>query len=461
MSVDPDQPEPQHEHFEEGAETAPPGARVMAIVRWLLVLAMAAAAVASILYVYGNTGHAEGHPSTQYYCPMHPSVVQDHPGDCPICSMTLVPREHAEVPTQKPATASRAEHRHEANVAADAATPAPQVAGLTPVEIPAQRVQLIGMRTAPVTRTTLPAELKAVGYVAATESGLAVVQTRFAGWIEELLVAETGQQVQKGQLLARVYSPELFAAQQELLNARRWSAGKEGEVGDLATSARTRLELLGMLHSEIDEVERTGVPHRLVEIRSPARGYIAQKSAVQGLTVQPGTRLFDIADLSKVWVFIELFERDAGRIKQGQRASLRLNAYPGETFSGKVQFVYPTLSTETRTLRARVEFANRELRLRPGMFGDVSIQQAQAQGLMIPSEAVVDTGEQQYVFVAEGHGRFAPRVVRLGPHTEDQVQVLTGLEEGETVVTTGNFLIDSESRLRFAIEGGESPEHKH
>jgi multidrug efflux pump subunit AcrA (membrane-fusion protein) len=507
-SNEPDTQGASAEHFEEGEELAPPGVRTMAIVRWLLVLAMAATAALSMLYVYGGAGHAEGGSGTQYYCPMHPAVVQDGPGDCPICSMTLVPREVQGAHGHKaPAAAAHTGHRHEASDAyycpmhpeetgkdasarcplcgmklvpkpagkpksADQTAPAeskaalpdaaplPSVQGLAPIELPEARIQLIGMRTAKVTRSSLPAELKAVGYVAATESGFALVQTRFAGWIEELLVAQTGQLVQRGQLLARVYSPELLAAQQELLNARRWSGAASGrqdaagaEAASLASSARGRLELMGMPPSQIAEVERTGSPQRLIEIRSPVRGYVVQKGAVQGLYIQPGTRLFELADLSKVWVFVELFERDAGRIKQGQQATLALSAYPGESFRGKVQLVYPTLSAETRTQRARIEFNNKEQRLRPGMFGEVVIQQSASEALVVPREAVVDTGEQQYVFVAEGGGRFSPRAVRTGARFQEYVQLSAGVEEGETVVTTGNFLLDSESRLRAAIEG--------
>ena len=481
--------EPQLAPLDEGEEQPPPGVRAMAMLRWLLVLAMGAAAVLSILHVYRDDAHVE-HGGTQYYCPMHPAVVQDQPGECPICNMTLMPR--AAEPSAQVA-ADHAGHRHErsdpyycpmhpketgkdasarcplcrmqlvhrpadsdAGLAASQPEPVP-VAGLTPVQISPQRTQLIGMRTAQVVRASLPAEIKVLGYVAPSESGQVLIQTRFSGWIEELQVAETGQPVQRGQLLARVYSPELLAAQQELLNARRWQ-GAFADAGEspnqaLANSARNRLELMGMQPSEIAEVERSGTPHRLVEIRSPARGYVAQKGAVQGLYVQPGTSLFEIADLTRVWVLVELFERDAGRVRAGQVARLQLTAYPGETFEGKVQLVYPTLGQETRTQRARIEFRNGDLRLRPGMFGEVIIDQGAAEGLVIPREAVVDTGEQQYVFMAEAGGHFTPRLVRLGARFEQQVQVLTGLMEGETVVTTGNFLIDSESRLRFAIEG--------
>jgi multidrug efflux pump subunit AcrA (membrane-fusion protein) len=474
MSVEPGQPASSNEahaaeHFEEGEEAAPRFVHAMAIVRWFLVLTMASIAALSMLYVYGDTGHAEEHAATQYYCPMHPGVVQDHPGSCPICGMTLVAREvehtHSESSdagtASKPSVRAPAAQKRAKPSLEDAGTLSEVVPGLTAVDIPEQRLQRIGMRTAKVRRMALPEELKAVGYVAATESGLAVIQTRFSGWIEELLVAQTGELVQRGQLLARVYSPDLLAAQQELINAQKWASGAGAKDGaGFRGSARSRLELMGMERREIEEVERTGTPHRLIEIRSPVRGYVAQKSALQGLYIQPGTRLFDIADLSKVWVMVELFERDAARIAIQQRASLTLTAYPGETFSGKVQLVYPTLSVETRTQRARVEFKNPDLRLRPGMFGDVVIRLGSAEGLVVPREAIVDTGEQQYVFVSEAAGRFAPRVVKLGARSQELVQILAGLAEGETVVTTGNFLIDSESRLRFAVDG-KAQKHTH
>ncbi len=431
---------PVQQTFAEGEEAPPPGTRAMAVVRWLLVFAMAVAALSSVLYAYRESEHQHG--QAEYYCPMHPAVVQDQPGECPICNMALVLREPAH-----PVDAG-------AWLPGDAGD-ASIVHGLGPIELSEQRVQLIGMRTAQVERRALPSELTAVGYVAPPESGLFVIQPRFSGWIEELAVAQSGQLVQRGELLARVYSPELLSAQQELLNARKWAdAGQGGKAGaGLADSARTRLEILGMQPAEIAEVERSGTAHRAIEIRSPARGYVAQKEAVQGLYIQPGTRLFEIADLSSVWVMVELAERDAARVKVGQRARLALTAYPGESFSGKVQLVYPTLDPSTRSQRARVEFKNPTLRLRPGMFGDLTIEQAGGEGLVVPRSALIDSGEQQYVFVSEGAGRFVPRAVRLGARFQESVQVTEGLREGETVVTTGNFLIDSESRLRNALEG--------
>jgi membrane fusion protein, copper/silver efflux system len=486
-------PPPGGASFQEGEEAPPPGVVVMGIVRWGIVLAMAVAAAASMLHAFGNRAesHGDGHQQL-YYCPMHPAVVQDHPGECPICNMTLVPRpeeQGASAPTGATPGAESAAHAGHEHGAADAyycpmhpeqtGTSAEQrcplcgmhlvprpvseepkaalPAGLLPLDLPPERVQLIGMRTAPVRRAALPSSLQVVGVIAATENAVSSVQTRFSGWIQELPVAQTGETVKQGQLLARIYSPELLAGQQELLNARGWqgSAGTSAQK-TLFENARNRLILMGMDPAELAEVERTGEPHRLIEVRSPARGYVSDKAALLGLFIQPGNELFRIADLSRVWALIEVFERDAGRLRVGQEATVSLPSYPGVTFRGKVSFVYPTLSAETRTLRARVELKNPELKLKPGMFGNVALETVDVTGpeaLFIPREALVDMGEHQYVFVAREAGHFEPRVVKVGTRVADDVQIVSGLSEGETVVTTGNFLLDSESRLRSAIAG--------
>lgn len=490
--------------FHEGEEPPPPGVFAMSIVRWVLVLAMAVAAGASLLYVFGSRGdphaHAEG---DQYYCPMHPSVVQDQPGTCPICSMTLVKREASAngVADESSAPAADDGHHHEAaapyycpmhpertgSSASDTCpicgmnlVPKPSVSdapttaaeaqrvgapnGLVPIDLSSDRVQLIGMRTAAVVRGSLGSTLRAVGVIAPAEGGVTSVQTLFSGWIQELHVAETGQPVTRGQLLARIYSPELLSAQQELLNAKKWAQpGAEVSAADehlprtaLLDNARSRLIAMGMQATEVAEVERSGVPHHLIEVRSPARGYIAEKTAVQGLYIQPGTQLFRIADLARVWALVDVFERDVGRVRHGQAAMLTLTAYPGETFRGRVDLIYPVLSGETRTLRVRVELKNPGLKLKPGMFGDVALEVPAADALLIPREALVEMGEHQYVFVARDAGKFEPRSVQTGARGDDRVEILTGLSEGETVVATGNFLLDSESRLRATIDGQKS-----
>ncbi len=490
----------------------PRGVATMAIVRWVLVALTAVVAVGSILSYSGvHLGGGKTASSAQlYYCPMHPSVVQDHPGECPICSMTLVPKPEGKAKpaaTMKPAatagtTAGQApaggkyycpmhpnrtsddpnarcpdcgmkmEPRPAASAEAKlamAVEPNPGVPGLAAVDLTPDRIQLIGMRTATVKREALGGELRTIGVVAASERGLAQINTRFAGWIQKLLVPETGVRVRRGQVLATIYSPDVLRAEQELLVARGWNtAGGDAKpghdsdsfTGGLDASARRRLELLGISAQEIDEVLRTGKAVEAIGIRSPVDGYVIAKSAVAGVAVQPGTLLFEVADLSQVWVTAEIYEQDISRIHVGQKARLELSSFPGETHTGKVQFIYPVLDSGSRTLRARLEFRNRTdrngPRLRPGMSGTVALDLPSTTGLMVPAEAVVDTGETHYLFVAKPGGHFEPRVVKVGARLKDRVEILSGVSEGETVVTTGNFLIDSESRLRAAIEGQTS-----
>jgi Cu(I)/Ag(I) efflux system membrane fusion protein len=471
------------EELPEGREAPPPGVRSMAIVRWGLVGLMALAAVGAWLH-WSDLGARPARAAVVWQCPMHPSVMQDQSGDCPICGMSLVqvqpgtPRAtaaaarpaagpgkywcpmHPEVHSDDPQ--ARCEKcggmklvpRETAAPAAPGAVP-----GLVPVDIGSERVQLMGIRTAQVVHEDLSPQLRTVGFVSANESTLAILTARFTGWVEELRVAQSGQRVEKGQVLVNVYSPELTTAQQVYVNAMRWtrdpSAGAPaGNVsGSLDQDARRRLELLGVAPQDIAEIAKGGKPLISTPIRSPVSGYVARRGALAGLYFTPGTELFQIADLSTVWVMADIYEYDMSRVKVGQRASLSLGAYPGERFVGKVQFIYPAVNPESRTLQARMEFRNPGLKLRPGMYGDVVIDLDAASGLAIPTEAIVDTGERQYVFLAKPGGRFEPRLVKLGARSEDRVQVLEGLARGETVVTTANFLVDSESRLRAAVEG--------
>lgn len=447
-----------------GAEEPPRGVRTMAIVRWILVAITAVIAAGSILTTCSRPGGGGATTSSSseeqlWTCPMHPAIVQDHPGECPICGMTLVPKAKGNAGIAHPTTGGNR-----------AAT----VPGLSPVDLTPERVQLIGMKTAAVTREALGGELRTVGVVAPSERGLAQITTRFAGWIQKLLVAETGERVRRGQALATIYSPDVLRAEQEMLVAAGWNTaaapdakpthadlhGGDGLAAGMVANARRRLELLGISSQEIDEVLRTGKAVEAIAIRSPAEGYVVGKNAVAGVAVQPGTVLFEVADLSQVWVTADVYEQDIARIHVGQPARLELAAYPGEAHTGKVRFIYPLLDANNRTLRVRLEFKNRTdrngPRLRPGMYGAVYLDLPATAGLTVPAEAVVDTGETQYLFVAKGGGHFEPRLVKIGAHGKDRVEIASGVAEGETVVTTGNFLIDSESRLRAAIEGQTS-----
>jgi Cu(I)/Ag(I) efflux system membrane fusion protein len=370
--------------------------------------------------------------------------------------MTLVPKPQAGVASAQPTASS-------------AAPRAGSLPGLSEIELTPERIQLIGMRTAKVERAGLEDALRTTGVIAAEESGLAVVSVRFSGWIQQLHVSETGSHVKRGEVLATIYSPEVLRAEQEFLTASGWDAktAPSGETtstdhhggaqGGFAMDARRRLELLGVAEPEIDALAARGKVSDSVPIRSSADGFVTARNVVPGGAVQPGAALFDVANLSKVWVLAEVFEQDAARLRIGQKASLELAAFSGERFVGRVQFIYPTVSAVSHTLRVRLEFANRPgpggVKLRPGMYGSVALELPSAFGLVIPAEALVDTGEHQYVFVAKDAGRFEPRLVHVGGRAGEKVQIAGGLAEGEVVVTNGNFLIDSESRLRAAIEG--------
>jgi membrane fusion protein, copper/silver efflux system len=432
-----------------GPTPVPPGVRSMAIVRWALVVAMGLAAGLSIAHAAGafHPKAAATAKARLYRCPMHPAIVQDHPGSCPICGMTLV---------LDPEPAPGAGGAPGAAAPSAPASGGKGVPGLVPVDLSPERVQLIGMRTAKVERAPLGDALRTVGVIAPSERGLAQISVRFSGWVQELKVPETGRRVARGDVLATLYSPEVLSAEQEYLTARKWEGGAGGPA-DLATAARRRLELLGIAAPEIEALTARGQVGDVVPIRSPVAGYVTARNVVAGAAVQPGAPLFEVADLSRVWLLAEVFEQDAARLRIGQKASLELAAYPGERFAGRVQFIAPTVDAQTRTLRVRLEFPNRSgpggVRLRPGMYGNVALELPSASGLLIPAEALVDTGEQQYVFVARGAGRFEPRPVRVGARAGGRVQIAEGLAEGETVITTGNFLLDSESRLRGGIEG--------
>lgn len=497
----------------------PPGVRVMALVRWALIGLMAVLAALSVAYSFGLLPSSSASAaSVQYYCPMHPQVVQDHPGECPICSMTLVKKAEGKAPQDSPgsspdsrggASREHAGHRHESSdpyfcpmhqeeTAADASTrcpicgmklerrpqseePSPKadrppaeapvpaapinaqpptaqssVPGLVPINLSFERVQNIGVRTAPAMLETLDGELRTVGFVSADESRLARVHTRFSGWIEQLDVATTGQKVARGQRLAALYSPDLLPAQQEYLSARGWTKSTGASVGagnSMDQDARARLELLGVSSAEIEHIAATGKPLRAVGVAAPISGYVINKNAIQGAFVQPGTELFEIADLSRVWVLADVYEYDVGRVHVGQGAKIAVAAYPGESFAGKVGFLYPVIEPSTRTLRVRVEIDNAGMKLRPGMYADATLRLDAARAVVISAEALIDTGDHQYVFLAREGGRFEPRQVGVGHRFNDKVQISNGLVAGDVVVTTANFLLDSESRLHAAIQG--------
>lgn len=347
------------------------------------------------------------------------------------------------------------------------------------VEIPSDKQQMISVKISEVAVRELSKTIRTVGRIEYDEKRLATINAKFEGWIERLHVDYTGRYVKKGEPLAEIYSPELVATQQELINAVKWKtppspplgkAGNEGEVktgvsdmlsrdaGRIIEAARQRLKLWDISEAQIKKIEESGAPVRTLTIFSPVSGYVVQKAALQGMRVMPGEKLFDIADLSTVWVVADVYEAELPLIKTGAPARLGLSYFPGKEFSSKVDYVYPSLSGETRTARVRFTLPNPGMQLKPQMFTDVMIKVVMGRKLSIPDDSVIDTGTRQVVYVDRGEGYFEPREVMLGIRAEGFREVLKGLKAGEKVASSATFLIDSEAQLKNVtpLEG-----HKH
>ncbi|MEW5864030.1 MAG: efflux RND transporter periplasmic adaptor subunit [Pseudomonadota bacterium] len=328
------------------------------------------------------------------------------------------------------------------------------------VRIAPEKIQLLGVRTEPAEPRALTRTVRAVGTVQPNERLLYKVAPRFEGWIERLHVNTTGQAVARGQPLMEVYSPDLVTAQEEYLIALRavaelQSSGPQAQalMQRLAEGALRRLRNWEISEAELQALQQEGRPRRLLTYRSAASGVVLQKPGVAGMRFMPGEVLFEIADLSSVWVLADVFEQELGLVHVGQEAKLRIAAYPGKSFSGKVVFIYPTLDPATRTARVRMELPNPSLLLKPAMYGEVELAAGHARGkvLAIPDTAVLDSGTRQAVLVRRGEGLFEPRTVKLGMRADGYIEVLEGLEAGEQVVVRANFLIDAESNLKAAF----------
>ncbi len=329
------------------------------------------------------------------------------------------------------------------------------------VKISLDKVQLLGVRSEPVELRELKRTVRAVGTIQANERLLYSVAPRFEGWIEKLYVNTTGQSVGRGEALMEVYSPDLVTAQEEYLIALRGASDLKASSPEaqavmqrLAEDALRRLRNWEISDQELEALQRDGKPGRLLVYRSAASGVVLQKPSVQGMRFMPGEVLFEIADLSSVWVIADVSEQDVGLVHLGQEATLNIVAYPGKAFSGKVIFVYPTIDTETRTAKVRIELANSGGLLKPAMFANVELATGHARGevLAVPESAVLDSGARQVVLVRRGEGLFEPRTVKLGMRAEGYIEVMEGLQAGEQVVVRANFLIDAESNLKAALE---------
>ncbi len=444
--------------------------------------------------VGGMTGKV-AKAAEKYTCGMHPFIISDKPGNCPICGMTLTKIEEAASPAPPAGAAGSATsgaapkgerkirfYRNPMNPAVTSPVPMKDpmgmdyvpvyedegvgatgsaVEGYATVKVGAEALRLAGVQTAPAVREKISRSVRAAGNVVADETRVRRVQTKIEGWIEKLHGSFIGQVVAKGQPLMDVYSPDLVASQREYLLALEMQSRLKDNpypeektmAAELVRSSRRRLELFDVPESAIAELERTGKPRRTVTLNAPSSGYVTTKDVFEGMRVMPGMELFTVTDLSRIWIDADIYQDEASAVRVGQAATLASPYDPGLRLKGRVAYVYPTLSAESRTLKVRFEFPNPGLRLKPQMYADVFLDLATATGVVIPDSALIDTGLRQIVFVDLGGGSLEPREVKVGIRGDGKAQILSGVKEGERVAVRANFLLDSESRLKAALSG--------
>ena len=358
--------------------------------------------------------------SLQYWtCGMHPWVILPESGLCPICEMDLVPLDPKKFQGE--------------------------------IVIDPVIVQNMGVRVQDVTRGPLVKTIRTVGIVDYDEETVRDVNTKVSGWIENLYVDSLGAKVKMGEPLFSLYSPQLYSAQEDFLIAKKGGRGQAGL--DLLKSARTRLEYFDITPAQIEALVKRGKSQKALDVGSPYSGVVIAKHANEGMKIEPGMQVYRIADLSKVWVLVTIYEYQLPYVEKGQEAVMTLPYIPGKTFHGKVIYVYPYLDKKTREAQVRLEFDNADGILKPGMFTTVELRrQLAAEKTLVPRSAVIDTGVRQVAFVSLGEGKFEPRKVAIGVVTGDgKVEVLSGLKPGEKVVTSGQFLLDSEANMREAL----------
>lgn len=468
--------------------------------RWLVILLLAALAGTGYIYRVElcNTrlggfllsSFIKASPSKAvYYCPMHPSYKSDRPGTCPICNMNLeklepgaTTGEGSQPVSEEPAAPGKKKilyYQDPMNPAnrSDKPGKAPDGMDLVPVyeeeptatgamqagalKISPQKQQLIGVQYSEVQEKSFSEIIRTIGRITYNEARVARIQPKIEGWIEKVFVDFTGQLVKKGQPLLSIYSPQLVATQQELLIAAKsketlaQSPFKEASAGavSLYEATRGRLKLWDISDAQVKEIEKHGTPIRTLTLSSPAAGFVVTRNAFPAQRVTPDTELYTIADLSTVWAIADVYEYEVPLIHIGQPATMSLTYFPGRSFSGKVSYVYPDLDKVTRTLKVRIDFPNPDFRLKPDMYANVEFHIDFPAQLYVPQEAVLDSGIEQVVFVAREDGYFEPRKIRTGGRVSNHYIVLDGLKRGEKIVTSGNFLIDSESQLKSALGG--------
>jgi membrane fusion protein, copper/silver efflux system len=380
------------------------------------------------IVVAGCKTASDDHKHEQWTCPMHPQYVSDKPGDCPICGMKLVPKREVAAPS-------------------------------TGVAIDAERQKLLGLRTVEIKIAPIAGGIRTTGRITPDERKAYKVTARFEGFVEKLHADFTGKLVKKGDPLLSIYSPDLLATQEEYLLAVRSKAVlAQSGLPDAARAARDRLRLFGISEGEIDRLEKRGTAERTMTLHAPIAGFVTTKTAVAGAKVAPDDPLFEIVDLSRLWVMADVYEYELPRLKLGQRATLSLSYWPGRAWEGKVTHILPTVDPKTRTVKVRIEVDNAKNELKPEMYGDVVIETAAREALVIPEDAVVVTGVRKVAFVLVEEGKLQPRTIETGAQSGGVYEVKSGLRAGERVAAGASFLLDSEARLRSVMtEDGRAP----
>jgi Cu(I)/Ag(I) efflux system membrane fusion protein len=375
---------------------------------------------------------AEAKKVMKYYCTMHPTVMSDKPGTCYICNMPLELIKE-----------SKDEHAgHE-----------PGLPGLAAITVAPEIRQRLGLTTGAVEKRRLDREVRTSARIVADETRLFKVNTKVEGWVEKLFVNVTGQEVKKGDPLLAIYSPELVSAQQEYLAALRLKDRSAAAGGDLAAAARERLALWDISAGQIERLEKTRQAERTMTLYAAADGVVTEKNVLAGQKIMPGDPLLVIADLSRVWADADLYQSDLPHVRVGLPVEITLPDWPGKSFTGAVTFLTPTLDPETRTVKARLVVENAGLLLKPGMYATARLTSPLGEVLAIPEAAVMRTGERVYAFRDGDAGRLVPVEIKIGPRAGGYFQLLGGLAEGDRVVTSANFLVDSESSRRAAMAG--------
>jgi RND family efflux transporter MFP subunit len=432
---------------------------------WLLLLAVAVPGIlatddSSRPDVTNTIAAARG--KTLYTCGMHPWIIQDHPGNCPICGMKLEPVHKTAgaastgkilyyKSTMKPGETSPVAAKDSMGMDM---VPVYENEGDTSsaIAIDPATIQLMNLQTAEVTRGPLRRTIRTVGTIDYNETALVDVTIKFKGWIEKLDVDATGQLVHRGEPLFEVYSPDLYSAEAEYLSVL--GTNTDSSATALREAAREKLKFYDIADNQIADLEKSREPDKTLAILAPADGFVIEKEVVQGQMVEAGAKLYRLADLGIVWVFAQVYEQDLPFVQLGQEATVKLASLPDREFRGRVTYIYPDVDEKTRTAKVRLEFENPGYFLKPGMFVSAQItSELEPSTLLVPDSAVLRSGEKNTVFVALAGGKFDARTVVLGPEAEQgMVEVIRGLEAGERVVTSGQFMLDSESQLREAIQ---------